>query len=111
MSFHPGREGAGKAGELRAAAALKEAARNGSILLIPSELPLGSAGPLVGMDTPVSEASRVLPLVSEAPSGRVSSAMDLPRALPFPSAGATQGDFLKEMFSGRNAWDAARVVP
>lgn len=112
MSFHPGREGAGKAGELCAAATLKEGTGDGSILLVPCEQPLGSAGPLVGMDAPASEAScQVLPLVSNAPSDWVLSAMDLPHALQFPSAGSIRGDFLKEMFFGCSARDAAQVVP
>lgn len=39
------------------------------------------------MDVPESKASRVVPLVTDAPSGLLSSAMNLPYVLRFLTAG------------------------
>lgn len=47
----------------------------------------GSAGTGLGMDVPESKASGVVPLVTDAASGLLSSAMNLPYVLQFLTAG------------------------
>lgn len=63
----------------------------------------GSAGTLVGMNVPASEASRLLPRVTDAPSGLVSSAMNLPYALRFLNTGLARGAFRRETLLGSGA--------